>query len=114
MQLITIAAMFFAVCAVIFALQNNIPVAVTFLLWHFDGSLAIVLLLALALGAFIVALVSTPRTLRRQWAIKRLNKRVSELERASSGQKETDVKVREWLRYLAHHKRDNFANHHDT
>ncbi|TAJ23014.1 MAG: LapA family protein [Rugosibacter sp.] len=87
MQLLTITAMIFAACAVIFALQNNIPVAVTFLLWHFDGSLAIVLLIALALGGFIVALVSTPGTLRRQWAIKRLNKRVSELESTCSSQK---------------------------
>lgn len=88
MQLITIAAMIFAACAVIFALQNNVPVAVTFLLWHFDGSLAIVLLLALAFGGLVVALVSTPSTLRRQWSIKRLNKRVSELESTCNNQKE--------------------------
>ena len=89
MQLLTITAMVFAACAVLFALQNNIAVAVTFLFWHFDGSLAIVLLLALALGGFIVALVSTPGTLRRQWVIKRLNKRVAELESTCSSQKET-------------------------
>ncbi|MFY9328373.1 MAG: LapA family protein [Georgfuchsia sp.] len=93
MQLITITAMFFAACAVIFALQNNVPVTVTFLLWRFDSSLAIVLLLALAIGGLIVALVSTPSTLRRQWTVKRLNKRVSELESTCNHQKETITNI---------------------
>jgi uncharacterized integral membrane protein len=80
MQLISIVAMLFAILAVIFALQNNVPVTVTLMMWHFDSSLAIVLLLALAIGAVIVALVSTPSTLRRQWEIRRLNQKVSDLE----------------------------------
>jgi uncharacterized integral membrane protein len=89
MQLLTIAAMLIAVCSVTFALQNTVPVAVTFLLWHFDGSLAMVLLLSLAVGGFIVALVSTPSTLRRQWAMKRQNTRIAELERITGTQLET-------------------------
>jgi len=80
MQLLTIAAMLFAAISVIFALQNNVPVTVTFLLWRFDGSLAMVLLIAMALGGLILALVSTPSTLRRQWAISRQRKRIDELE----------------------------------
>ena len=59
-----------------------------FMLWRFESSLAIVLLLTLALGGFIVALMSTPATLRRQWATTRQNKRVAELEKACSAQKE--------------------------
>ena len=80
MQLLTLVSLLFAACGVIFALQNNVPVTVTFLLWRFDSSLAIVLLLALAIGGLVVALVSTPATLRRQWTIVRQKKRISELE----------------------------------
>lgn len=80
MQLISIVAMLFGIFAVTFALQNNIPVTVTIVTWHFESSLAIVLLLSLAIGGVIVALVSTPSTLRRQWEIRRLNQKISELE----------------------------------
>lgn len=80
MQLLTLVSLLFAACGVIFALQNNVPVTVTFLLWRFDSSLAIVLLLALAIGGLVVALVSTPVTLRRQWTVVRQKKRISELE----------------------------------
>ena len=87
MQLLTILAMLFGATSVMFALQNNVQVAVTFLLWHFDGSLAMVLLIAMALGALIIALVSTPATMRRHWTIKRQQKHIDELEQACSDQK---------------------------
>ena len=89
MQLLTIAAMLIAAGGVILALQNNVAVTVTFLVWRFDSSLAMVLLLTLAVGGFIVALVSTPSTVRRQWAMTRQNKRVAELESLCERQKRT-------------------------
>lgn len=81
MQLTIIAAIFFAIIGVFFAMQNNVPVTVTFLLWRFDSALAMVLLLSLAIGAIIVALITTPVTLRRQWQLKRQKQRIEELER---------------------------------
>ena len=90
MQLFTIAAMLIAASAVAFALQNSVQVMVTFLLWQFDSSLAFVLLLALAAGGFVVALVSTPSTLRKQWTVIRQNKRIAELEKTCSTQ-ERDI-----------------------
>ncbi|MFA6311644.1 MAG: LapA family protein [Sterolibacterium sp.] len=89
MQLITIVAMLVAAAGVTFALQNDSPATVTFLLWHFEASLAAVLLLTLAAGGFIVALVSTPSTLRRQWAMNRQTKRITELESLASHQQQT-------------------------
>lgn len=80
MQLITILGIAVAIAAVAFALQNNVPVTVTFLLWRFDSSLAMVLLLALALGAIIVALVSTPRALRSQWLLSRQRSELAALK----------------------------------
>ena len=88
MQLLTILAMLFGATSVMFALQNNVQVAVTFLLWHFDGSLAMVLLIAMALGAIIVALVSTPATLRRHWTLNRQRKHIEELEQTCSAQRD--------------------------
>ncbi len=95
MQLISIVAMLSAIVAVIFSLQNNIPVTVTLMMWHFESSLAIVLLLALAVGGVIVALVSTPSTLRRQWEIRRLRQKISELEIEIRGLKYNRSKIAE-------------------
>ncbi len=97
MQLLTIVAMLFAAFSVTFALQNNVPVTVTFLLWRFDSSLAMVLLIAMALGGLVVAFVSTPSTVRRQWALNRQRKRIEELEQAAS---ERNGKIAELERRL--------------
>ena len=74
MQLMLIVGIVFAIGAVLFALQNNVPVTVTFALWRFDSTLAVVLLLALGLGALIAALVSTPTVIRGQWGGARLRR----------------------------------------
>ena len=79
MQLLTIFAMLAAAGGVVFALQNQDMVAVSLLIWNFEASLAVVLLLALALGGLVVALVSTPATLRHQWTINRQQKQLAEL-----------------------------------
>lgn len=87
MQLTIIAAIATAIVGVAFAMQNNVPVTVNFLLWRFDSSLAMVLLLALAFGAIIVALLTTPATLRWQWQLARQKRRIKELERTSDEQR---------------------------
>ena len=80
MQLLIILGIAFAVGAVTFALQNNAPVTVTFASWHYDGSLAVVLLIAIGMGALIAGLVSTPSVIRGQWAGARLRRQVARLE----------------------------------
>lgn len=80
MQLIVMIGIVFAIVGVAFALQNNVPVTVTFLVWRFDSSLAMVLLLALGMGALIVALVSTPSTLKAKWSAARLRRQIDALE----------------------------------
>ena len=73
-----------AAYGIISALQNSAPVTATFRLWRFDSSLAMVLLLALALGAIIVALVSTPRALRSQWQLSRHRSEITALKAANA------------------------------
>lgn len=87
MQLLVIIGMVIAACGVVFAIQNNVVVTVAFLLWRFDSSLAIVLLFALVLGGIIIALVSTPSTLKRQWLIAKQRKQIAELEHTCREQK---------------------------
>ncbi len=81
MQLTIIAAIFIAIVGGIFAMQNNVPVTVNFLLWRFDSSLAMVLLFALAIGATVIALLTTPATVRRKWQLTRQGKRIAALEK---------------------------------
>jgi len=81
MQLTLIVGIVFAIGAVLFALQNNTPVVVTLAVWRFEGSLALVLLLSLGLGALIAALLSSPTVIRGQWAAARLGRQVADLER---------------------------------
>ena len=84
MQLAVIVAIVIAIAGVLFAAQNSVPSTVVFFLWRFDGSLGVILLLALALGALIVALVSTPTTLRANWLIRRQNKEIDSLKTANA------------------------------
>ena len=80
MQLFLILGIVFAIGAVTFALQNSVPVTVVFAFWRYDSSLAVVLLVALALGALIAGLVSTPSVIKGQWAGARLRRQVASLE----------------------------------
>lgn len=81
MQLLLIFGIVFAIAAVLFALQNNALVTVTVALWHFESTLAVVLLLAIGLGVLIAGLVSTPTVLRGQWSGARLRRQVAALEK---------------------------------
>jgi putative membrane protein len=80
MQLLLILGIVFAIGAVTFALQNNVPVTIVFAFWRYDSSLAMVLLVALGLGALIAGLVSTPSVIKLQWTGARLRRQVAGLE----------------------------------
>ena len=80
MQLLLILGIVFAIGAVSFALQNNVPAVVVFGFWRYDSSLAVVLLVALGLGALIAGLVSTPSVIKGQWTGARLRRQVADLE----------------------------------
>jgi len=80
MQLLLILGIVFAIGAVSFAMQNNVPVTVAFAFWHYDSSLVVVLLVALGLGALIAGLVSTPSVIKGQWDGARLRRQIASLE----------------------------------
>src|SRR6266542_4742346 len=80
MQSFLIVALGLAILTVIFALQNTIPVGVTLLIWKFEGSLALVLMLTFALGVLVSFLVSIPAIVKRRSAISNQVKKIEELE----------------------------------
>jgi uncharacterized integral membrane protein len=80
MQLLLILGIAFAIGAVTFALQNNVAATVVLGFWRYDSSLAVVLLVAIGLGALIAGLVSTPSVLKGQWSGARLRRQVAGLE----------------------------------
>ena len=81
MQSFLIAALTIAILTVIFALQNTIPVLVTFMFWEVEGSLALVLMLTFALGVLVGLMVSIPAMLKRRSAISNQKKNIQEPER---------------------------------
>ena len=97
MQLMLILGIAFAIGAVLFALQNTALVVVTLALWSVEGSLAVVLLLAVGVGVLITALLTTPTVIRAQWAAKRLRRQVADLERqlTAAAQREQALAARE-------------------
>jgi uncharacterized integral membrane protein len=76
-----IFALVIAVIAVIFALQNTITVTISFLAWEVTGSLSLVLLVTLAIGALIGLLVLAPSAIRNTIAMSNNRKRIGALEK---------------------------------
>jgi len=80
MQMFLFAALLISLIAIVFALQNIVPVTVTFVVWTFQGSLALVLIAAMAVGALISFLASVPSLVRHRWTTGQLRKQVASLE----------------------------------
>ena len=76
------------VAALLFALQNTAVVSLTFLGWQFESSLALLILIAFAVGIIVSLLVSIPSAVKdgfRLMSLKKENKKLAEeLSRAQS------------------------------
>ena len=98
MQIFIIIALVIAVIAVIFALQNLAAVTVSFFIWSIHGSLALVLLVTLAVGVLISLLASLPGLFRGKWITSSQKKKLAALEaertmyRQKAEEAEKDVK----------------------
>ncbi|MEO0409454.1 MAG: LapA family protein [Cyanobacteria bacterium P01_A01_bin.135] len=80
MPLLLIAALIVAFLAIIFALQNAAPIVVSLGIWQFRASLAIILLVTLAIGFFLGLCVALPSLIRRNLRISRQKKQVEQLQ----------------------------------
>jgi|GEM_PF-1916162 len=57
---------------IIFAVQNIATVDAVFLTWHFEGSLALILVLAVVAGMIISSLLSLPDSFKKKFQISKL------------------------------------------
>ncbi len=79
MQIFLFFALIISLLAVIFALQNPEMTTITFF-GKFTGSLALIVLVAVAAGALISFFASLPTNLKTRWALRQQRKKIVELE----------------------------------
>ncbi|MDO8430496.1 MAG: LapA family protein [Candidatus Taylorbacteria bacterium] len=65
---------------IIFALQNVTTVTLVFLTWQFEGSLALIFVLAVASGIVLCLFLSLPEVIRKRFLISKLKKKTNILE----------------------------------
>ena len=86
MPLVLIAAIVLAILTALFAIQNSTVITVSYLVWRFEASLALVLILTLGVGILIGYLATLPSSWRKSSQLRRTQRRQTELEdRVGSG-----------------------------
>jgi uncharacterized membrane protein YciS (DUF1049 family) len=82
MQFFIVLALLIAIAIVLFALQNSALVTVSFLLLHYNGSLALILILVFTSGLLAGILNSLPSLLRKSFDLREQKRRVKQLEQS--------------------------------
>jgi len=77
-------AAFIAVLAVIFALQNAIPVIVSFLVWRVESSLALILIITFIAGLATSFLFNTLTRIRRVRSVSSKNEKDKNFKQEST------------------------------
>lgn len=82
-----IVGLLLGVAAVIFVLQNTAIVSVTFFAWQLQGSLSLILLVAIAVGVMICILLSVPEVIKTHIEFSVLKKQNRKLEEDNASYK---------------------------
>jgi putative membrane protein len=80
MQIFLILSLLIAIALILFAVQNSAVLTVSFLSFHYNGSLALILVMVFALGLLSGILISVPSLLRKSSALREQKRRVKQLE----------------------------------
>ena len=80
MKFFIVLALLIAIAIVLFALQNSAIVTVSFLSFHYYGSLALILVVVFTLGLLVGILISIPSLLRKSSDLREQKRRVKQLE----------------------------------
>ena len=80
MQIFLFIALILMGVTIIFAVQNTATTMIKFLTWEIEGSLALVLLVAVAAGALISFFFSLPTLARDKWTVRSQRNKLNELE----------------------------------
>ena len=78
-QFYLVLALILAALVAIFAVQNAAEVTVRFLVWTFQSSVVVVILVSAGMGALLAALVSLPQTLKARRRLKETEARLERL-----------------------------------
>lgn len=81
MELYLILAAILGIFVAVFAIQNAAAVTVKFLLWEFQSSLAVLIIISMLAGMLLVFLLSLPGRLKRRKELYDKQKKIKELER---------------------------------
>lgn len=88
MIILFVLGLVLGIAAVAFVAQNVAMVTVAFLSWQFTGSLALVLSLALSVGALVALLIILPEGIKNHFKYKKLLAENKQLEEELRKQKE--------------------------
>ena len=80
MQIFLFIALILMAVTIIFAVQNTATTMIKFLTWEIEGSLALVLLVAVAAGVLISFFFSLPTLARDKWTVRSQRNKLNELE----------------------------------
>ncbi|MBP9710707.1 MAG: LapA family protein [Candidatus Pacebacteria bacterium] len=89
MILFLLLGVFLGIISVIFVAQNTDVVTVSFLTWQLEGSLALILFLAIISGALIILLVLLPSFIKDVFSISSLRRQKRKLEEELAETKHT-------------------------
>ncbi len=73
-------ALVFSLVVAAFAIQNSLPVTVSFVTWSFQTSLVIVILGSAIFGALAVISLAVPMQIKARWDLKKSRQHLGELE----------------------------------
>jgi uncharacterized integral membrane protein len=73
-------ALVFSLAVAAFAIQNSLPVTVSFVTWSFQTSLVIVILGSAIFGALAIISLAVPMQIKARWDLKKCRQHLGELE----------------------------------
>jgi putative membrane protein len=109
MQIFLIFSFVIAFFAIIFAIQNTAITPIRFLVWESEGSLALILFIALVAGALISYLATTPAQIRQRMTISSQRKRITEVEGQLTKSQEELAQAQEQLHLAEQQKESQLA-----
>ena len=95
MRLFIVLALLIAIVIIVFALQNSAIVTISFLSFHYTGSLAFIVVVLFTLGLLAGLLISLPSILKKHLALREHKKKIKQLEGNSSGSSSSNLMDRE-------------------
>jgi putative membrane protein len=81
---VLILAIALAALVAVFAIQNSSVIMVSFLTWHWEASLALVLILVLGAGIIVGYLAGLPSTWKSKSELRHQRREIKELEKETA------------------------------